>query len=94
MMASEHDADAMDVSAKAPVVPPASTTVLDFSDLDASIQSFTRRFDHYVQTTIASCDEARLAADAQRTEIQERVRALEREREDTKHAQKELWEST
>lgn len=93
MMASEHDADAMDVSAEAPVVPPASTTVLDFSDLDASIQSFTRRFDHYVQTTIASCDEARLAADAQRTEIQERVRALEREREDTKHAQKELWEN-
>jgi len=72
----------------------AATGVLDFSELDSSIQSFTRRFDDYVQSTIAACEEQRIAADGQRVEDQARIRELERECEATKHAQKELWEST
>lgn len=67
--------------------------VLDFSELDSSIQTFTRRFDDYVQSTIAACEEQRLAADGQRVEDQARIKELERESELTKHAQKELWES-
>lgn len=68
-------------------------SILDFSELEQAIQSFTRRFDQYVQTTVASCEQARIESEAQRTQDQEKVRSLEREREDAKHAQKNLWES-
>ncbi|PKI84371.1 kinetochore-associated Ndc80 complex subunit spc25 [Malassezia vespertilionis] len=67
--------------------------VLDFSDLEASIENFTRRFEMYVQSTVASCDQDRLAADTQRAENQVRIKSLEAEREDTKTTQKELWET-
>ena len=86
MQAEEAADSALDASVSAP------SNVLDFSKLEASIQSFTRRFDQYVQTTVAACDEARLSADAHRADLQEHIKALERERENTKHEQKELWE--
>lgn len=86
MQAEEAADSALDASVSAP------SNVLDFSKLEASIQSFTRRFDQYVQSTVAACDEARLSADAHRADLQEHIKALERERENTKHEQKELWE--
>lgn len=86
MQAEEATDSALDASVSGP------TNVLDFSKLEASIQSFTRRFDQYVQSTVAACDDARLSADAHRTDLQEHIKAIEREREDTKHTQKELWE--
>ncbi|WFD27659.1 kinetochore-associated Ndc80 complex subunit spc25 [Malassezia nana] len=72
----------------------AHASVLDFSELDSSIQSFTRRFDDYVHSTIAACEEQHIAAELQRLEDQARIKELERECEASKHAQKELWEST
>lgn len=67
--------------------------VLDFAELNGSIDTFTQRFDRYVQDTVASSEEARLATETARLEAHERAKALEREREATKHAQKQLWES-
>lgn len=85
-MVSQHEEESM-VQKHAPEF------ALNFSDLDASIQSFMQRFDHYVQSTVAACDDARLMADAQRSDMQEHIRALERERDEKKHAQKQLWET-
>lgn len=72
---------------------PDASAVLDFSELNASIDRFTRRFEQYVHDTVAASDAERLAADTHRVEAQEQHKALERERESTKHAQKQLWES-
>ncbi|WFD30719.1 kinetochore-associated Ndc80 complex subunit spc25 [Malassezia sp. CBS 17886] len=58
--------------------------ILDFSALHEAISAFVARFDRYVQTTLATVDEARIADDAQHAEEAERTRALERQREELK----------
>lgn len=89
-MASERGVDEPPAAAGAAPLPP---SVLDFSELEQSIHSFTRRFDEYVQTTVAACDRARREADEQHAADHTRLRALERERDEAKQSQKALWES-
>ncbi|KAI3622991.1 hypothetical protein CBS14141_004324 [Malassezia furfur] len=87
MSASGAD-DGADASADA-----GAGAVLDFSALNTSIEQFARRFERYVHDTVAASDAERLAADTHRVEAHEQRKALEREREATKHAQKRLWET-
>lgn len=67
--------------------------VLDFSDLNASLDSFLKRFHDYVHTAVAENESGQASRDLERAEHEERVRELERERETSKAAQKDLWES-
>lgn len=72
----------------------AEGSVLDFSELHHNIEAFLQRFDKYVHDTVAVSENGRISADSQRAEAQHRIETLEKQREDLKDAQKQLWEST
>ena len=67
--------------------------VLDFGEMHATLDAFLRRFDRYVQDTVGASERERMGAETQRTEDEERIKALERQREELKQAQKDLWDT-
>ena len=67
--------------------------VLDFSDLNAALDDFLKRFHDYVHSAVAQNESGQASSELERAEHEDRVRVLEREREASKAAQKDLWET-
>ncbi|WFD35947.1 kinetochore-associated Ndc80 complex subunit spc25 [Malassezia cuniculi] len=71
----------------------AEPAVLDFSELNSTLDAFLKRFQEFVHSAVAENDNRHAKAARLRDEHEERMRKLEQEREASKAAQKELWET-
>lgn len=71
----------------------AAQSVLDFSELNTSLDTFLKRFHDYVHSAVAENESGHSKGEMQRKFYEDRVQELERSREASKAAQKELWET-
>ncbi|PWY98196.1 hypothetical protein BCV70DRAFT_201985 [Testicularia cyperi] len=70
-----------------------NNAVFDFSSIVATVKSFSHRFKAYTENAISNINDDKAEFDANRMEHRNQLRMLDREIEDAKAAQRELWDT-